>query len=85
MKWKDLVGKRVLYRDTYSVYTFKEAVVMEVSPSGKYVKLEFDSGTIWKCADYISLVEVLDDKPAGRGSEDGEGEGREGDREGSSA
>jgi len=59
-EWKELVGKRVLIRN-YSTWKIIEAKVVEVSPSGKFVKLKYpDDTTEWKSTDSIYLEEVLD-------------------------
>jgi len=59
VKWKELVGKRVLILD-YKTWDLLEAKVVEVSPSGKFVKLMYPNGTtVWKSTSSIYLEEVL--------------------------
>lgn len=63
--FEDVVGKRVLVRVGFGRYTgeVNEVVVVEVSPSGKYVKLRFPSGyEAWKEVNRCVLVEVLGDE-----------------------
>jgi len=61
--WKDLVGKRVLWKGVtiWDDRKIHDAVVMAVSPSGKFVCLEEDNGvyTSWHEIDFIKVVEVL--------------------------
>jgi len=58
--WKSLVGKRVLIRPFLCTQVF-EAKVIEVSPSGKFVKLRYCSGEEqWKDAELIDVEEVLE-------------------------
>lgn len=58
--WKKLEGKRILV-GTKSGNIF-EAVVKEVSKSGKYVKLQFPGTTIWNDTNNMQFefLEVLD-------------------------
>ena len=51
-KWKDLVGKRILYSYGWVV---REGKVEEISPSGNYVKI---SGS-WVSAYQVELKETL--------------------------
>ena len=65
MAWKDFVGKRVLVRirDSFNKYDIQEMYVVEVSPTGRYVKLSTeDSAALgeWFDTDEITLLEVLD-------------------------
>ena len=63
--WKGLIGKRVLLRSK-ALYNIVEVEVLEVSPSGDYVKLRYMSskGEIWEdCEDLerlYTIAEVLD-------------------------
>jgi len=53
---KDLVGKRILLRDTLSEETSVfEAKLEEVSPSGQYIKL----GKTWADAGEFQIIEEL--------------------------
>ena len=59
--WERLVGKRVLLRTAWEWPWASEAVVEEVSPSGKYVKFRRPGGSAeWVDATRYELVEVLD-------------------------
>ena len=69
MDWKKYVGKRVLI--SFTAFPFPEeyadeAVVLEVSPSGKFVCFDFSpeggSNRVWKVADKVVLLEVLEGK-----------------------
>jgi len=58
----ELIGKRVLvkFRNAYKYLNTQEATVLEISPSGKYIKLmirEIDS-VIW--ARYLKEVKILE-------------------------
>jgi len=56
----EFVGKRILYK-VGSFPSPYEATVVEVSPSGEYVKLKLVGGDErWRCCLDISVVEVLD-------------------------
>ena len=58
--WKSFVGKRVLIRPFLCTQVF-EAKVVEVSPSGKFVKLRYCSGEEhWKDTELIDVEEVLE-------------------------
>ena len=58
--WKSLVGKRVLIRPFLCTQVF-EAKVIEVSPSGRFVKLRYCSGEEhWRDVESIILEEVLE-------------------------
>lgn len=60
MKLSDCLGRRVLYREYWSKFV-QEAVVKEVSPSGKYVKLKYPSGgCTWVEDEYYVVEEVLE-------------------------
>ena len=62
--WKKLVGKRVLvsYRLLWKYPKVFEVKVLEVSSSGKFVKLEHcdDGMTEWRSVGTIRLVDILD-------------------------
>ncbi|RLE65065.1 MAG: hypothetical protein DRJ47_06115 [Thermoprotei archaeon] len=65
--FRDLVGKRVLIKRRWWVgdISLTEAKIVEVSPSGEYVKLEIyrsDGSTFydWKEVYPIEIVEVLE-------------------------
>lgn len=64
MHWEDLLGKRVLVRLKHA-YGFtagqaEEMKVLEVSPSGNFVKLQNGNGMkFWRPIVEVSLVEVL--------------------------
>ena len=56
------VGKRYLFQDHNYIFTPKyyEVTVLEISPSGKRVKLKYISGIIdWCNASEIIIVEEL--------------------------
>jgi hypothetical protein len=60
--WKDYIGKRCLVTKNYA-HAFHEVLVLEVSPSGQRVKLQWESGSkVWDDANGPRLVEVLSDK-----------------------
>ncbi len=52
--WRNVVGKRVLYRRPWATET-EEAIVVEMSPSGEFVKLN----DRWADAYDTRLVEIL--------------------------
>ena len=64
VNWKSLVGSRVLVKPTcgYKSYQSKvtEVYVVEVSPSGKRVRLRYPSGAErWELSTYYQVVETL--------------------------
>ena len=66
IEFKDVVGKRVLIKESYSSFDIDltEAEVIELSPSGKYVKLKVyrtDGHTFydWRAIDRWKIVDVL--------------------------
>jgi hypothetical protein len=67
INYKDLVGKRLLIENkSYAFPKTREVKVLEVAPSGDYLKLEWNSGSeIWdKIKTFESeynIVEVLND------------------------
>jgi len=68
IEFKDLIGKRVLIKRRWRAddLTLTEAKIVEISPSGKYVKFEIyrpDGSTFcdWKEAYRFEIVEVLED------------------------
>lgn len=67
VNWRELVGKRILYQERYQYFSVSEATVLEVSPSGEYIKLETvrsDGSTYtgWVYKYDVKLVEVIGDK-----------------------
>lgn len=61
---REVVGKRVLLDKPFSTTEIQEAKVLDVSPTGRYVKLEFVryDGTKyckWEDVDKLHLLEVL--------------------------
>ena len=65
--WKSLIGKRVLIRDAYGYFSWHgdttEVRVIEVSPSGSQLKLEFGSGIqLWKSSRKYKVEEVLNEQ-----------------------
>jgi len=66
MDWEKYVGKRVLVREGWERFARDanptEVEVLEVSPSGKYVKFEYvNTGRIaWVAVDNVEFVECLD-------------------------
>ena len=67
MDWKKYVGKRILVREGWErfarVANPTEVEVLEVSPSGKYVKFKYpNTGHIsWAPVDNVEFVECLDE------------------------
>jgi len=66
IEFKDVVGKRVLIKESYSSFDIDltEAEVIELSPSSKYVKLKVyrtDGHTFydWRAIDRWKIVDVL--------------------------
>ena len=64
INWKELVGKRILYQSRYQYFSISEATVLEISPSGEYIKLEVvrsDDSTYTEWVDKyeIKLIEVI--------------------------
>ena len=59
--WRKLVGHRVLVkeRDYFVSDNIFEVVVVEVSPSGKYVKLRFRDRDLWVPVDEYEVLEDL--------------------------
>jgi hypothetical protein len=60
---KTHIGKRVLLTDGYTGVSLKEAIVLELAPSGDYVKLRHQSGTETWCKNNgweYSVLEVLE-------------------------
>ena len=62
MNWKDVVGRRVLIKEIPLGFTVFEVKVLEVSPSGRYVKLSNGKRIWWERSDRYVIVEVLNDK-----------------------
>ena len=60
--WNKLVGKRCIV-ETKRWETQGEFVVIEVSPSGKYVKLRNKDGATWFNKWKIELLEALEATP----------------------
>ena len=60
--WRKLVGHRVLVKERsyFLSDNIIEVVVVEVSPSGKYVKLRFGDRDLWVPADEYEVVEDLE-------------------------
>lgn len=67
-KWDELIGKRILLRSKYLTRVKAvEATVIEISPSGKYVKFKWQIGNeTWEIPEdeysfsYNKILEVLD-------------------------
>ena len=63
--WKELIGKRVLLREKRSAYV-EEVKILELSPSGRYIKVEWMIGKLkeWRDTEdfdfHYELIEVLD-------------------------
>ena len=60
---RDFINKRILA--TIALYPFetvKEYKVLEVSPSGDWVKLMIDGKRFWNKRQLITLVEILSDR-----------------------
>ena len=65
---KEYLGKKVLWvPENMKTRLWMERIrcgrVMEVSPSGTYVRLDETSGDNWYLAAAIHVLEVLDEKP----------------------
>jgi len=54
---EDLIGKRVLWRTWQGRYfnIIHEGEIKEISPSGKYIKIDDE----WKAINSIEILEVL--------------------------
>ena len=68
IEFKDLIGKRVLIKRRWRAddLTLTEAKIVEISPSGKYVKFEIyrpDGSTFydWREVYRFEIVEVLEE------------------------
>jgi len=65
VEWKKLVGKRILFK-YFTGQMIYEARVVEVSPSGNFVKLRIFDGIVereeWNHRDKIELLEVLEEE-----------------------
>jgi len=64
VQWQELIGKRCLVK-THVWDDTEERVVLELAPSGRWVKLSGKSGEekgipIWAQAKDLTLVEILD-------------------------
>ena len=58
-------GDRYIVKDARRVYTaLTEVKVLEIAPSGKYIKFQFAGGAQWVEADKYEIVENLTDKVA---------------------
>ena len=59
--WRKLVGHRVLVKERgyLASDSIIEVVVVEVSPSGEYVKLRVGDRTVWVSTDRYEVVEDL--------------------------
>jgi len=60
--WEDIkVGSVLLVRNKYAVGYYLEVRVLKISPSGRYVKIQYvDSERIeWVPKDELDIVEVL--------------------------
>jgi len=60
-KWKELVGKRVLIKPIVWPSSIEEVRVVEVSPSGRYVKVSDPYGwsSRWIDGEKYLVLEVL--------------------------
>jgi len=59
--WSPLVGKRCLVVDDFPLSEGIEVKVIEISPSGRFVKLEYGGGMkFWKYGAKYLLIECLD-------------------------
>jgi len=61
MNWREYIGKRLLIGRGYLTGDISEVEVLDVSPSGKYVKLKYLlSGFVdWQSTDRIMFIEEL--------------------------
>jgi hypothetical protein len=59
--WRDVIGERLLIRESTSSGRYPdEVVLLEVSPSGGYVKMRYPNGSeSWKDVSWYRIVEVL--------------------------
>lgn len=63
MDFKKLVGKRILIGRLFGSAVY-EAKVLEVSPSSKYVLMEYAQAArpnAWEAAEYLRFVEELEE------------------------
>lgn len=65
---KDLVGKRILVQDAAPLNPVYEVRILEVAPSGDYVKVQYAGGDKWDSLVHFNerykIIEVLgDEKP----------------------
>jgi hypothetical protein len=70
MELKDRIGQRILVKmNRRGLYnqSIQEVKILEVSPSGTWVKLmNMDGHKFWKAVTDVSLVEVLKDLNSGK-------------------
>ena len=62
VNWKELVGKRILFRKIHDSKII-EGKVVKVSPSGKYVNITYGLFNLyneWYSVNDIILLEVID-------------------------
>ena len=61
---RKLVGKRILHGERLlgsHKYSLIEYKILEVSPSGEYAKVIYESGRReWKCTEGLQLLEMLE-------------------------
>lgn len=55
---KDYLGKRLLIRQGYSPIV-NEVTIIEISPSGKWLKFRFSNRETWEDGSDIEILEVL--------------------------
>ena len=60
VNWHDLIGKRALVRRK-PYFEVIEVKILEISPSGEYIKLEYLTGhKSWESIHSLELIEPLD-------------------------
>jgi hypothetical protein len=61
INWRDVVGSRLLVREAISSDRYPDEVtLLEVSPSGDYIRLRYPNGNeSWRRADWWRIVELL--------------------------
>ncbi len=59
IEFKDCIGKRVLIRPHISNYGLCETVVLEISPSGEFVRLQNPMTDYWIEIRHYDIIEIL--------------------------
>lgn len=63
-KLSSLKGRRVILRDSQAIGILYEVVILELAPSGLYVKLRYSASdsVFWRQVSQLLLVEELPDE-----------------------